>query len=141
MKRVAWLILPVVWMAPLSAARACDCIGPKPPLEARAESAAVFEGTVIGMVPTGYIRNGFPSRVDVTFNVTRVWKGAEMLQVHLSTPGTGSMCGYSFKAGERYLVYARDDGHGQLVTTLCDRTRPLKEAAEDLKAFSTDSHP
>jgi hypothetical protein len=44
-----------------------------------------------------------------------------------------SLCGYPFKEGERYFVYAgRRDG-GKLLVSLCGPTVLLKDAAEDLE--------
>jgi 5-hydroxyisourate hydrolase-like protein (transthyretin family) len=45
----------------------------------------------------------------------------------------GGDCGYGFKQGGQYLVYAhRNDKDKRLYTGICSRTRPLAEAADDL---------
>jgi len=45
----------------------------------------------------------------------------------------GGDCGYDFKVGQSYLVYAHREKDSQtLVATICSRTRPLDEASEDL---------
>jgi hypothetical protein len=44
-----------------------------------------------------------------------------------------SLCGYSFKTGEEYLVWADlDDKSGKLVTGICDRTKKLADSAPDV---------
>ena len=45
----------------------------------------------------------------------------------------GGDCGYDFKVGSRYVVYAFDYSKtGRLSTSICTRTKPLDEAKEDL---------
>jgi hypothetical protein len=68
--------------------------------------------------------------------------GMQAASVSVVTPGSGPACGYEFKRGERYLVYATRaaDGTG-LVTGLCSRTKPLADAAEDLRFIQTLSGP
>jgi hypothetical protein len=44
---------------------------------------------------------------------------------------TGGMCGYAFQVGETYFVYAHQS-QGGLTSTICSRTRPLRDAADDL---------
>jgi hypothetical protein len=58
--------------------------------------------------------------------------------VSVTTAGSGPACGYTFKIGGQYLVYAYrpKDGSG-LSVSLCSRTRPLANAAEDLAFFQT----
>jgi hypothetical protein len=41
-------------------------------------------------------------------------------------------CGYGFRLGGQYLVYAYRQKDGSLYTGICSRTRPLSEAADDL---------
>ena len=56
------------------------------------------------------------------------------------TAGSGPACGYGFKPGERYLVYANRKGT-ELVTGICSRTRPLADATEDLEFFQSFQRP
>lgn len=48
--------------------------------------------------------------------------------------GSGD-CGYDFRVGGQYLVYAHRDANNQLATGICSRTRLLSEASEDLAYF------
>jgi hypothetical protein len=46
----------------------------------------------------------------------------------------GGDCGYDFKQGERYFVYAyRNQGDGKLGAGICGRTRPLSKAGADIE--------
>ena len=55
----------------------------------------------------------------------------EKREVTILTPL--SDCGYTFKLGEDYLVWANhNDEIRQLVTGLCDRTNRLTESALDV---------
>lgn len=47
-----------------------------------------------------------------------------------------SSCSYRFTPGTKYVVYARRKDDGRLTTDKCSRTKPLAEAAEDLKYLS-----
>jgi hypothetical protein len=71
--------------------------------------------------------------VEAVFEVERTWKGVEKNTISVSTSSQSSACGYGFKKGEAYLVYASKDGEGRLITSICSRTRRMKEAGEDLK--------
>lgn len=46
---------------------------------------------------------------------------------------TGALCGYNFKQGQRYFVYAKRDKEGKLTEWLCGPTVPLEQAARDLR--------
>jgi hypothetical protein len=53
-----------------------------------------------------------------------------------------SSCGYAFKQGERYVVYARRSRNtSQILVTTCSRTRPLSRASEDMIFFDRLSAP
>lgn len=107
----------------------CTCVTPPPPREALASSAAVFDGTVAGIArdPAG---GPFPD-LFVTFVVHTQWKGVTQSPVVVRTAADGAMCGYSFRLGQRYLVYAhgRVDDAAVLDVGICSRTR-LYDAAE-----------
>jgi hypothetical protein len=105
------------------AALACSCVPPPPPVDALAQSDAVFVGTVLK------IEDGTDNR-SVTFRVTRYWKGIDAFVVTVSTGFNDGDCGYPFQEGKPYLVYAH--GEKELHTNICTRTRLLSDAREDL---------
>jgi len=104
----------------------CSCFPPPPPREAMQASAAVFDGTVarIERDPDA----GPFAELRVTFVVHTQWKGVTASPVRLVTQGDSAMCGYAFRLGQRYLVYA-DGSAGDLSVGLCSRTR-VYDAAE-----------
>ncbi len=61
------------------------------------------------------------------------------------TGSGGGDCGISFTEGTEYLVYAQTSTmYGDkelLVTIICDRTRPLIQAKEDLTVLSEGKEP
>jgi hypothetical protein len=69
--------------------------------------------------------------VEVTFDVLQSWKGPAEENITVITRRFGSMCGYGFKTGGEYLVYAGGKDNS-LSTSLCSRTRGLARASEDL---------
>lgn len=123
-----------------AATQACSCN--LPPLKksekqlielGRKASKAVFVGEVVEIsVPT--ITSGESTWVsEVKFKVRKWWKGAGAEEVSVFTANVCCICGYEFKVGESYLVYAH--GENRLSTDTCTRTRKLAEAEDDLKVL------
>jgi hypothetical protein len=48
-----------------------------------------------------------------------------------------SSCDYQFKAGRRYIVYARRTADGRWTTSRCSGTKPIEEAAHDLEYIAS----
>jgi len=129
------LLLPFLLLS-ANPADACTCIVSG--LDARADvqkqfgrAKAIFEGKVqaideIAADPSGSIRY-----VGVRFLVLHRYKGAEGDSLVVLTAADGAACGYSFKTGEKYLVYAYQDSQDRLQTSYCTRTAILKEAGTD----------
>lgn len=114
-------------------AHACSCAASGPPCQGYFQVDAVFAGTVTAISDldgTGDDRL-FERRL-VRFATQRAFRGVEGTTVDVFTGMGGGDCGYAFKTGEQYLVYA-SRRQGRLTTGICSRTRPLAEAAEDLK--------
>lgn len=70
----------------------------------------------------------------VEFEIEEPFLGVSGKRVTVSTPASGSACGYNFVRGERYVVYA-GSGLGGLSVSLCSHTRPAKYAEEDIRYF------
>lgn len=90
-------------------------------------SKAVFVGEVIE------VDKSRPDAV-VTFKVEKMWKGIKAARIAVRTDNRGKACGYVFSPGERYLVYAYDEG--VLRTSICTRTSEAGMAADDLKKLT-----
>ena len=122
-------------------AQGCVCFGlpEKPtPEQARAmlvkdynQALSVFSGEVVAL-----------DTFKVKFKVDQVWKGDFGDEVTMSTgakdngDGTltlSSSCDYSFKLGEKYLVYAYGTSLEEMQAHECTRTRLLKYAEQEVR--------
>lgn len=113
---------------------ACSCVRPSFD-EARSSSAAIFEGRVDEIAPVEGA-----DEVRVRFHVTQAWRGVEHESVVIQTASNGAACGYTFEAGQHYLVYAgrRDE---TLVVSLCSRTARMDDAGEDRQLLGSGTIP
>jgi hypothetical protein len=82
--------------------------------------------TVIGQGPVDPV----PERT--TLIVQRAVRGTVRQQYQIEGKGFGSTCDYRFTDGEQYLVYASSDAAGNIHTSTCTLTKPLRNAAADL---------
>jgi hypothetical protein len=113
---------------------ACTCVPPPAPTAALEDAAAVFSGKVVQIKkhkPAGDIF----SAVEVVFRVDEAWKGVGKKTVTVFTSSQSAACGYGFSKGHTYLVYASGNSRGRLSTSICSRTKRLKDAREDLDAL------
>ena len=120
-------------------AEACDCSQPGPPCTATAKTPVVFAGRVTQiseiLIPmgTGTNRASYPYHL-VRFDVEENFRGPERKSIEVTTGMGGGDCGFSFRTGERYVVYAGDAPNiGRLYTGICTRTSPVSEAGADLE--------
>jgi Carboxypeptidase regulatory-like domain len=119
---------------------ACDCMGTRPTCEAYWQAEAVFIGTakeISWIELEDKIENStFKYRKPVFhFSVDQAFRGVNGSQVGVMTGQGGGDCGYGFKIGEQYLIYAYRDNQKKemLSTSICTRTRPIRNADEDLE--------
>jgi hypothetical protein len=133
--RLLKIVAAAVLMLGLSAegALACSCAGSGPPCQAAYAAHVVFAGTVraIDRRDPGPGELSF-DRVRVSFEVTQGFLNMVAREVVVATGSGGGDCGYGFRVGQQYLVYAWKAEAGLLSTGICSRTRLLAEAAEDL---------
>ena len=117
---------------------ACLCIDPGPtPAEGFSRSTSVFRGQVVSVIEfdpgepfwggTKIISTQDPTTVE--FLVETVWKGPLYQTRYLTTFRDSASCGFPFVEGVTYVVYSADG----LSTYMCDRTRRLSEATDDLE--------
>ena len=142
MKKIILLTLIIInlFLVNLSLVNACSCISPAPPKESLEESTAVFVGKVIDIdVPSGIVVSNVVS-VNVTFEVSKIWKGHDYKNLVLTTARGGASCGYPFKENEVYIVYAYGE-EGILSTHTCSRTRLLSSAQDDLQELGAGNLP
>lgn len=134
MRPAWWLCVPAAaaMLAMPGAALACSCAQPNAE-QAFAQSSVVFAGTVAEVNEPFWDRIGLSDTGshDVTFQVTKRWKGAESATETVRTRLTGEACGYPFKIGGAYLVYVAPGPAEDLETGICSGTRDLAGAEED----------
>lgn len=146
MKQTFFLALAaiIVIISFTAKADACSCAASLPPCQAFRDASAVFVGLVTDVSSISVEQEVYApgkGRESVKyeekvfhFSIEQIYKGVKELEVKVQTgPALGGDCGYPFKKGERYLVYAQGDSKtGSLHTSICTRTAHASNAGEDL---------
>jgi len=115
-----------------SRAAACSCAAAGPPCEQFWMFDGVFAGRVASIeTVTDVNKQGARVRKRVTLDVLEPFRNVDGATVEVFTGQGGGDCGYPFEIGQAYLVYARTND-SVLEASICSRTRPLINAAEDL---------
>jgi hypothetical protein len=132
-----WISVLLVAFAGLYGAReaeACSCMAPGAACEDYWKASAVFLGRVQSISPAGSIRSrSAPARRRVTFTVIEAFSGVRKGTLEVTTGSGGGDCGYPFREGGEYVVYANGDAPGgPLSASVCSRTREVSRAADDL---------
>ena len=113
---------------------ACSCAGTRPPCEAYWDADAIFVGTVTFSTTTKMKEAAYESTKRlIRFHVDRPLRNVESGEVEVVTGFGDADCGYGFRLGGQYLVYAYSRGEKILSTSICTRTRPLSKATDDLE--------
>ena len=129
----------ILTFAPIS--KACTCGGlpsGNPACQAYWYTPVIFSGKAVQIEPDGGdsgIGGGFDNHVQ--FAIDESFKGISGATAEVSTPRDSAACGYPFKVGESYMVYAYQDKDGKLSVGLCGRTIPMSGAAEDIAYFKS----
>lgn len=141
------IALSLLWfLTSAGQALACSCVQPGSPTEELGKFDAVFTGTVF-LVQHSYDPNAMSvtpeDRSTIGINVSTVWKGAVHEVTYITTPPTGGSCGYTFVAGEEYIVYASDSFYGDdsYTAAICSRTALLSAAQADIDALGDGQAP
>lgn len=127
-----------------ASAEACTCGGTfsgSQPCQEYWSAAAVFAGQVTDVSilsqDLGGGRVGYRRKL-VRFSLEQSFRGVDGQSVEVMTGMGGGDCGYDFKQGERYFVYAyRNPNGGKLGAGICSRTRPISKAGADLEYART----
>lgn len=134
----------------LGTVRACSCSGPGQMLKLKVsrgivdpaykDFATYYNGTIFigGVLQRKKLRmkdvDWYEYRV--TFKVDRYWKGEDRLAIVVFTgTGVGGDCGFPFKKGEYYVVFA-SVLKGRFHTSICTLTMEAKYAANIVKGLS-----
>jgi hypothetical protein len=126
-------ILAIATLTLPSAALTCSCEQPTAE-KAFARSSAVFAGTVIDVDKQFWAWLGLSNSggYEVTFQVTKRWKGSAATTETVRTRLTGEACGFPFQMGGAYLVYVAPGPAEDLQTGMCSGTRDLAGANADV---------
>jgi len=127
----------------VSDVKACSCEGgDRPPCEEYWRSEAVFAGKVMKRSLFSVVEGEGDSRYEyqqvlVRFSIEQAFKGIAGDEVEIVTGISGGDCGYYFKDGERYVVYAISSGRdkSRLYSGFCNRIKLVAEAEEDFAYF------
>jgi len=142
-------VLASPMLLPPECAFACSCGAPTgSPQEIIASDLAGSEAVFVGrVVDNGEV--GVPFEMEgtvmegvgtttVTLQVSETWKGAARETVDVQTGrDSGGGCGFPFREGEEYLVYASED----MSVSLCSGTKSLSEASTDLEVLGEGEKP
>lgn len=124
---LALVLSAVSLFLPVKYALACSCVPPPPDAVAAEEADVVFSGEVTATHdPHGDDKIVSSGRtVTYTFEVDGVVKGEVGNKERVKTAADSASCGYGFKTGRRYLVFADEGKSGALSTHSCSNTHPL----------------
>ena len=139
---LASLVLTVgglVVLLPPQCAYACSCIGDFSTERYLSSWEAVFSGEVVE-VEEGPTLTDYGSSFRVTLRASEVWKGPRQETLEVNTPSQGTACGYPFKEGQEYLVFAGEGKQGFVVDS-CGGTHRLTEAEEALEVLGAGKKP
>ena len=131
-----FLIICVFTLFGADSSLACTCAPSQSASQELKRATAVFSGKVVEIKRHKQPSNLFAA-VEVIFEVQKIWKGVNEKTISIFTSSQSSACGYGFKAGRTYLVYAQGNADGGLATSICSRTRRLKDAREDLEELGS----
>ncbi len=104
---------------------ACSCVR-NVPCQSYQNADMIFVGKV---VEKKRIKGNYFTH---KFEIIESFKGVnKKKQIQVRANEQESICGYNFKSGETYLVYASKSKSGKFSTGLCSRTKPVERAQED----------
>jgi hypothetical protein len=125
---LAWLVASLIAVAP-GAATACSCIQNGPACQAYWKTTAVFDATVLAISPQDPTEQrpgwqlAFADKI-VKLDVRQSWKGVETGPLEITTGSEGGGCGYPFREGGRYLIFAfRNPNSNRLQASICSLTQ------------------
>jgi len=141
----AGLLICFLFFFSAGLAEACDCAYPGAPCKAFANTPYIVSGRVVKIARIqGKSARGFEySQRLVSVEVERTYRGIDKKGViEIETGEGGGDCGFDFREGERYLIYAYwGKETRELYTGICSRTRLLSQAEADLEYFEKKDDP
>ncbi|MCM3781957.1 hypothetical protein M3231_03130 [Neobacillus mesonae] len=128
-------------VAPLTV-KACSCAEPPSIEDQMKGKTAIFTGKLLSLtkpVEAKIMSSADP--VKALFEVKTVWKGELNSQTTVYTAMNSASCGYEgFEVNEEFIVFAYGK-LDRLETGLCEGTKNLESAQEELKNLGTGYKP
>ncbi len=114
-------------LAVAASARACSC---RPP----PSTVVLTHRRMLCLSARSSRSEGASARgdLDFKFGVIDAFKGVTVKEITVREREHTAACGYPFRVGEPYLVFARHH-HGLYYSGICGRTQPLAVATDDLE--------
>jgi len=130
-------------LAAPAVATACTCMQSGPPCQAYFDADAVFVGTVqsITIRKRIVVADQAYDHKFVRIAIDGPSRGVQGSSIEISTGMGGGDCGFDFKQGQRYVVYAWRPPDGTLSTGICSRTTLYSQAAEDVAYLNSGPPP
>jgi hypothetical protein len=127
---------------PVTTVRACSCALLEGGFEGLVEQAEVaFVGTVTASADAGAAPVGFGNEVRYAFAVERASRPtAASVEIRALEDDGGSMCGFSFEVGDRWLVTGYQEA-GTLHTSLCSGNQRMDTLAPEQVAAVSEALP
>lgn len=132
-----FLVVTCFMAAPLTV-KACSCAEPSSVEDQMNRKTAIFTGKLLSLTkPVEAESWSSADRVKAQFEVKTVWKGKLNSQITVYTALSSESCGYEgFEVNEEFIVFAYGN-LDRLETGLCEGTRNLEYAQEELKDLGT----
>jgi hypothetical protein len=134
-----WVVAVIVLIGMYSSgALACSCIPGSDDragvTEALEQADLVFVGRIESKEKFAVDDDGDKLQFERTqFYIVQSWKGEKATRVYVESAVTCCLCGYRFPPTGSFLVYAfGPDKSGYYSTSSCARTKPLKDATEEI---------
>lgn len=129
MKKIIWCFIAILGFYEVSAV-ACTCEPPGTVEDEFVKSTVVYTGTVQNI---SRVAGASWENVAIRALVEQSWKGLHEQQIiTVRTASSEAACGFTFRVGETFLIYADVNNDGILVTNNCRRTRHILDAEEDI---------
>lgn len=121
MKTTLFILFVIIFAAPR--VFACSCMTPE--ISKMVEHAdLIFFGQSYALMLDDPLAESFQSSLTAQFEITKILKGeleaGEAVEIQTATES--SMCGFNFRVGRYYIVYAFNRGD-RFHTDICTRTR------------------
>ncbi|MBZ5695122.1 MAG: hypothetical protein LAN36_07160 [Acidobacteriia bacterium] len=105
------------------AAQACTCSQAPP-----GKCPGLQEGDVVFLGAVTAVEDVAPGLTRYRFHVDERFAGVDSSEIDVFSGGEDGDCAYRFKKGEQYLVFTQPGAEGRLFATICNGTRPAKDA-------------